>query len=279
MSLSQKQKSKIIGFRVPPLEYSIWQLYCSTKKRDLTRFIKDSVHSYMEPARVDEGSDSDLPLLDYSTAQALANNNRKSGKKYVNLRINVQELNRWDEFCSRNLINRTHLILEATRKKIQPNTRRPLRDHFHVKRILNNLIREWGLMDFDLISTIFDVVDPAELTNMLNSLESDYFVMRKVHDAYTSTDQEKRSPDIRTFIEYFTQILELWKESESEIDPTDIKRLDGILLEYLTVATQKVDHLSQDTKISFFHTKMKSIITEIDSLLDTYGDKSLKKEI
>ena len=134
-------------------------------------------------------------------------------------------------------------------------------------------------MDLDLISTVFDVVDPTELTDMLNSLESDYFVMRKVHDAYTSTDQEKRSPDIRTLIEYFTQILELSKESESEIEPIDIKRLDGLLLEYLAIATQTMSHLPQDAKLSHFHSKLKTLMTETESLLEMYGDKNLKKEI
>jgi DNA-binding HxlR family transcriptional regulator len=203
-----RNKSKVIGLRIPQRNWLEWKLYCNKMSLDLTTFIKLAIDDFLNIELEKYKFEKEPIELDLSKL------NTKDGKidlnqtTYFNFRIDSVKLEKWDKYCIQNRLDRTQLVLFATEKRIHPNQYLPIRDYDRTKWILNNVIREFGLMEVSFIETIFDSIDPSLLTKMLDTLESKNFIMRKGRDAYVPTGELKRTSSIRRVVENCENIVE-----------------------------------------------------------------------
>lgn len=204
---TKRLSSKVIGFRIPNTHWIEWQVYCATLNQDVTTFIKEAVSKYLSAEGLKPKTEDDAIPLDLSKLHIKDSKIDFNKTTYLNLRIGLQELQVWDDYCSHNSMDRTELVLYATDRKLHPTSYVPMRDYERIKWILNNLIREFGVMDWSLIANIFDSVDPGILTKMLDSLETKNFIMRKGQDAYVPTGESEQNVNIRRVVESIENIL------------------------------------------------------------------------
>lgn len=259
--------TKIIGFRIPIQELFLWEQYYTNRKWNLSKFIKESVNDYINPNE----------KIDFENYDFKLNPDTKlciPGKKYINLRITDADLIPWDIFCKKNKLDRTQLILEATRFKMDPTRKRQSRDYTNIKRILNNVIKEWGLIDYRSLTTIFDSIDPSEITNMLNDLEKEYLIMRKGQEVYTATQESDIITDVRYLIEYFTRFLDSVENQQlldssapilqNELERSDIESLNRVIFEYL-------NYIAKNIGITSTTQETEDIISQIRLLESSLG--------
>lgn len=240
---TKRLTSKVIGFRIPNTHWIEWQVYCATINQDVTTFIKESVNKYLnaeglKPKAVDDAIPLELSKLRIKESKIDFNKST-----YLNLRIDLQELLIWDEYCAQNSMDRTELVLYATDRQLHPTRFVPMRDYERIKWILNNLIREIGLMDWSLIATIFDSVDPGILTKMLDSLEAKNFIMRKGQDAYVPTGESEPTINIRRVVENFENILATLRTNPEGADDLSPRLEHYELLEHESLLIVVFDYL------------------------------------
>jgi hypothetical protein len=264
--------SKIIGFRIPIQDLFLWEQYYTNRKWTLSKFIKESVNEYINP-----GDKADFDNYDFKLNPETKLN--IPGKKYINLRITDAELIPWDEYCKYNKLDRTQLILEATRYKMDPTRKRQSRDYSKIKKILNNVIKEWGLIDYRSLTTIFDSIDSSEITNMLNDLEKDYLIMRKGQEVYTATQESDINTDVRYLIEYFTRFLDsienqqLFDSSttifQNELERSEIESLNIVIFEYLYFVTKNIGITANTEETDEILKQIRSVESVLASLINS----------
>ena len=213
---------------------------------DITTFIKLAIDDLLK-VELDRRKNTKEPLeLDLSSLTLKNSTIDLNKTTYFNFRIDTVNLAKWDEYSTQNYMNRTDLVLLATEKSIHPTDFLPLRDYDRIKWILNNIIREFGLMDVDLIEKIFDTVDPSVLTKMLDTLEAKNYVMRKVKMPTFRTWGDERSSNICQVVEKFENIVEAIRKNELlQTDETSLSA-DFPLLEHellLIVISEYLDIL------------------------------------
>jgi hypothetical protein len=193
-------------------------MFCNRFHLDISKFIIQAVKEYLNPELNSQEISLSQQIQEVSQSQEIprkkGSNNSKE-KKYVNLVVKKFLLKAWDDFCAEHLIDRSVLILEATRCKLNTKRRLLPKHEYEIRihQIVNNVIQEWGPIDLNDLRTIFEPLDYAELQNVLDWLESQNYIMRKGFDSYTATASSPTTPNFRNLIEYFSRVLE-WIETE-----------------------------------------------------------------
>jgi hypothetical protein len=159
------------------------------------------------------------------------------------LRVDNDKIFQWDNYCERNHLDRSKLLLDAVTRWMHPGTKAPIREYDRFKRIVQQVIRFFGIVDYRLLATIFDPIDESELISILDELESESNIMRKA-DGYVSMHEPERMVNIRQIVDNFMAFLPLTGSEEPNL-PYDIvtatsdlsahKSLIIVIMEYLKV--------------------------------------------
>jgi hypothetical protein len=264
---SNRRKSKIISLRIPLQLWNKLQDYCRKNNYETTSFVKIAVHDFITGISIKNKLDQEtrekirtiskksLIKSNISTTKSLKNlendkNTIRTNNPTVNFnfRINSSEIEMekiWQEFCKQNDMKRTELIVLSLESKLDSAFIVPVRDYDRVKSSLNNFIRELGLVDFNLINTIFDTVHYSILLKMLSELERNNFIitMQKGQDeVYVSTEQPDGSVNVRRIVDNFYTL----------INGVDNESLLTTLFNYLETSFKEIENhlqLSSEDRI------------------------------
>ncbi|MHA1733011.1 MAG: hypothetical protein ACTSU5_13775 [Promethearchaeota archaeon] len=212
----------MVGFRVKMSEALLWEQLCEKTGLNLSDLVKKAVELYLHTGMAN-------PLKGVTLTQDLEKYAR-TGTKHINIRVDLGTLSEWDAFCEEHFISRVSLLRQAMASIMQPHGSYKPNFLFEraCRRILYNVVKALGLIDYVTFSEIFDVIEPKSRVRMLNRLESDRLILRKGRDTYVP--QEVRGPADPRFI---IENLERIRSSSDEIDDSHHYRLMTVIFKYL----------------------------------------------
>lgn len=251
-------KTKVIGFRVPNRNLLEWSIYCDQNNLEISDFLRNCIDGH-----INDNMPEDRPVFGMKKDNHIKYLHLEQiidKSTYLNLRVDTEKIKYWDNYCTRNQLDRSKLLIDSVSRWLHPGTKAPIREYDRFKRIVQQVIRFFGIIDYKLLATIFDTIDESELIRILDELENEeeHSIWRKA-DGYIATHEPEQMVNIRQIVYNFIAFLQLIQKSEnrliSDIDAANSdlsanKSLIIVIIEYLRVYISQYLQIHIQTELS-----------------------------
>ncbi|WP_371806240.1 hypothetical protein [Candidatus Lokiarchaeum ossiferum] len=187
---SARQKTRVVSYKMPPLEWFIWQSYAKYHKESLA-VIFGAVVDYFIRYKMEELE------LDWEYIQTLRENAKvmifDKGLQNVTFRVEIARLKEWDEYCTSHFISRTSLLdksMNAAIMRVKSVSERmhspPIKSPKYQRLLvlLESVINGTEIKNYLHIQRVFEQVDVKILNQALVQLEGKGRIARKGVDTY-----------------------------------------------------------------------------------------------
>ncbi|MFX0099621.1 MAG: hypothetical protein ACFFCS_08570 [Candidatus Hodarchaeota archaeon] len=260
----------VIGFRIPYNELLGWEAFYRENNLSLKELILHSVKAYINPERhwndVMKFKEFKVPKF----SKELRNN--KNERRYISLRVPGDVLEEWDRFCDLTFCSRTNLVRKSVDFFLFPGKytlKLNGREYFQIVSILKNLFKKIGIIDGSSLKNIFSIVEPIQLSLLLDYLQDKAIIEKKLVrfgpmvDAFTYIAYNRdQLTSFRLIIDNLWQLLILIEKSPEELDIQDINSLLTIIPKILLNSKEylKNEEILNDLSKIFNYLKCNDIL-------------------
>lgn len=186
-----------MGIRITQKEKFLWETFARTQKKPVGQVISEAIEFYLNPYRIYRHDDTITAFVHSIENQLEKGESGIDGNELTafTFRVDSQELEKWNEFISKNFYTRSTFIRQAMQAYFSPIVQFQIKSLQlapqlgFIKDLLYNTITRLGQTPYEEILKIFSGIDKNLIIPLLDQLVEEARLFRTKHDEYISYEK------------------------------------------------------------------------------------------